>query len=97
MSYSKLPLRVAAIVICMGAGYFLVSDQLCMPTKGGCRVVRGASAVLLFLSANAFASMLWIASTQPRRGARTKGVVVAFVFFVVLYMSAFVLELRQIS
>jgi hypothetical protein len=98
MTYSQLLYRVAAAAIALCATYFLVTDRLCMLSKiDGCRPVHGLSAIALFLAAVAFAASLLIASTQPRRGARLKNLLAAWILFVVLYAAAFVLDLVKVG
>ena len=94
MTYSQLVYRVAAVVVVIGTGYLLFVDRLCLPSKAiECRPVQGMTAVALCLAAAAFAAMLLIASTQPRRGARTKQLIVAAAVLIVSYLAAFFLDL----
>lgn len=94
MTYSQALLRLGSLVIAVAAVYFFVSDEMCFFTRtGDCRPVQGLSAAALCLAGVAFAAMMFIAATQPRRGARMRNLLVAGVLFVTLFASAFVLDL----
>jgi hypothetical protein len=94
MTYSQLLYRIVALAIGLGACWLLAVDRLCLLSKAvGCRPVRGLPAAALFLAALASAAFLIVASTQPRRGLRTKNLIVALVAFLVFYSSAFILDL----
>ena len=94
MTYSQLLYRIAALAVAIGAGWLLVTDRLCVLSKiDGCRAVHGSAAVAVFLAALAIAAFLVAASSQPRRGHRTRNLIVALITFLVCYLSAFFLNL----
>jgi hypothetical protein len=84
MAYSQLLYRIVAFAIAVAASWLLATDRLCMlSTIDGCRPVHGPAAVALFLAALGIAAFLMVASTQPRRGQRTRDLIVALVAFLV--------------
>ena len=92
MTYSQLLYRLAALVIAVAALWLLATDRLCLPSKiNGCRPLHGPAAVSLFFAVLSIAAFLVVASTQPRRGQRTRDVIVAIVAFVAFYLGAFIL------
>jgi len=94
MTYSQLLYRIVAFAIAVAACWLFATDRLCMLSKvDGCRPVHGPAAVALFLAALGIAALLVVASTQPRRGQRTRNLIVALVAFLICYMTAFVLDL----
>jgi hypothetical protein len=98
MTYSQLLFRVTAATIALGASYFLISDRLCLLSKiDGCRPVHGLAAIALFLAGVAFAGILLVASTQPRRGARVRNMLIACGCFIVFYATAFFLDIFQLK
>jgi hypothetical protein len=98
MTYSQLLYRIAALVVAVAACWLLAADRLCLLSNAeGCRPVHGPSAVALFLAAIAIAVFLVVASTQPRRGLRTRNLIIAMVAFLVCYLSAFFLDLFWIG
>jgi hypothetical protein len=94
MTYSQLLFRLASAAIVIAAGYLLATGRLCfLSGAGDCRPVHGLAAIALFLAAVSLAAFLFIASTQPRRGARARNLIVACIVFLLFYMGAFVLDL----
>jgi hypothetical protein len=94
MTYSQLLYRIVAFAIAAAACWLLLTDRLCIPSKvDGCRPVHGPAAVALFLAALGIAAFLVVASTQPRRGQRSRNLIVALVVFLACYLSAFFLDL----
>jgi acyl-CoA synthetase (AMP-forming)/AMP-acid ligase II len=94
MTYSQLLYRIVALAVALVACWLFASDRLCLLSNAeGCRPVQGPSAVALFFAAIALAVFLVVASTQPRRGLRTRNLIVAAVVFLVCYSSAFFLDL----
>lgn len=94
MTYSQLAYRLAATAIAIYATYLLATDRMCFPPRiGACRPAHGLVAVALFLSAISLSAFLFIAATQPRRGARARGLLVACLALFVLFFGAFLADL----